>query len=82
MGHAPAFRPRGRSRADANSKRSLVRLDNAVNGDSRYFLSQQSLFILIDLLGEVVLIADFFDHMQLGFDPVHMFLFVDEYVFK
>ena len=40
------------------------------------------LFALVDVLGEIDADAHFFDHAELGFEPVDMLFFVDEDLFE
>ena len=37
-----------------------------------------ALALFMDLLREIVLVPDFFDGMELGFNPVNMLLFLDQ----
>ena len=40
------------------------------------------LFALVDVLGEIDADAHFFDHAELGFEPIDMLFFVDEDLFE
>src|SRR5215470_1563995 len=44
--------------------------------------SARQCLALLDLLGEIVLLADLADQLPLGFQPVHVVLFVDEHVLE
>jgi hypothetical protein len=36
----------------------------------------------MNLLREVILVSNFFNLMELGFDPIDMFFFIDQYMFQ
>ena len=38
--------------------------------------------LVVDLLGEVLIFADLFDDVKLGFEPVHALFLIDEDVFE
>ena len=42
----------------------------------------RAVLLVVDLFGEVLLFADLFDDVELGFEPIHAFFLVDEDAFE